>query len=403
MPSAEVQELEQWFLDRGAPNLIEGFQQRVDLQRRSRPFLLAAIVIEVVVGVADLDTAWWQNGLALAVAFAVLSAIRLARPAGRLARGELAAIVQRARAAVVSEPVAFVVLPPLLTATVGGQPLQGLEFAVANVLLLVGVYAAAGFGLVPVIRWAAGKAALQLGSAARLLARALPLLLLIQIVLFINTEMWQVADGFDGLALGVVVAMFMATGGVFLVTRLPGELDELATFTDGDAVRAFVVGTPAEGLVAEEYVDEPQELSANALTRPQRLNVSLVALFTQGMQITLVTMLVGAFFIVFGLLTITPEIMDSWLGHTGDELFSLGVLGHDLRCTAELLKISGFLAAFSGLYFTVVLVTDETYRKEFRAELLDELRQTFAVRLVYLRLLEQSVTRAPAPDPWPGP
>jgi hypothetical protein len=294
--------------------------------------------------------------------------------------------VQRARALVVSEPVAFVVVPPVLTATVGGQPLQGLEFAVANLVLLVGVYAAAGFGLVPVIRWAGGKAASQLGSAARLLARALPLLLLIQIVLFINTEMWQVADGFSGLALGVVIAMFMGTGGVFLVTRLPGELDELATFSDGDEVRSFVAGTPAEDLVDDEYVDEAEELRAIALSRPQRLNVSLVALFTQGMQITLVTLLVGSFFVVFGLLTITPEIMESWLGHRGDELFSLGLLGTELRATAELLKISAFLAAFSGLYFTVVLVTDETYRKEFRTELLDELRQTFAVRLVYLRL-----------------
>ncbi len=386
MPSAEVSELEAWFLERGAPNLIEDYRQRVDLQGRARPFLLLAIALEVVVGVGDLDTAWWQNGLAVAAAFIVLGAIRLVRPSGRFARGELAAIVHRARAVVVSEPVAFVVLPPLLTATVGGQPLQGLEFAVVNVLLLVGVYAAAGFGLVPVIRWAGGRAALQLGSAARLLARALPLLLLIQIVLFINTEMWQVADGFDGLALGVVVAMFVGTGGVFLVTRLPGELDELATFSDGDEVRSFVAGTPAERLLLEEYVDEREELQALALTRPQRLNVSLVALFTQGMQITLVTLLVGAFFIVFGLLTITPGIMDSWLGHQGDELFAFGVFGHDLRCTAELLKISGFLAAFSGLYFTVVLVTDETYRKEFRAELLDELRQTFAVRLVYLRV-----------------
>jgi hypothetical protein len=193
--------------------------------------------------------------------------------------------------------------------------------------------------------------------------------------------------------------MFMGTGGVFLVTRLPGELDELATFSDGDEVRAFVAGTPAEGLVVEEYVDEPEELEAIALTRPQRLNVSLVALFTQGMQITLVTLLVGSFFVVFGLLTITPEIIESWIGHSGDELFSFDLLGHQVRCTAELLKISAFLAAFSGLYFTVVLVTDETYRKEFRTELLDELRQTFAVRLVYLAVRRRSASAAAPASP----
>ena len=51
----------------------------------------------------------------------------------------------------------------------------------------------------------------------------------------------------------------------------------------------------------------------------------------------------------------------------------------------ELLKVSVFLAAFSGLYFTVVLVTDATYREEFFDEILAELRQSFAVRSVYLR------------------
>ena len=53
--------------------------------------------------------------------------------------------------------------------------------------------------------------------------------------------------------------------------------------------------------------------------------------------------------------------------------------------TKELLKVSIFLAAFSGLYFTVVLVTDATYREEFFDEILAELRQSFAVRSVYLR------------------
>ncbi len=77
--------------------------------------------------------------------------------------------------------------------------------------------------------------------------------------------------------------------------------------------------------------------------------------------------------------------MESWLGHDGHAVLRFGFLGRDLRLTAELLKISVFLAAFSGLYFTVVLVTDATYREEFFDEILAELRQTFAVRAVYLR------------------
>ncbi len=206
-------------------------------------------------------------------------------------------------------------------------------------------------------------------------------------MLFINTEMWQVADGFDSLTLGVVVTMFVGTGAVFLVTRLPRELDELATFGSDEEIESFVAGTPAEEL-APAFDDLPVETIP--LTRRQRLNVALVALFSQGLQITLVTILVGSFFVVFGVLTITPDVIETWIGHPGDELLSFDVFGHGFHVTAELLKLSGFLASFSGLYFTVVLVTDETYRSEFRKEILDELRQTFAVRLVYLRARERA-------------
>jgi len=59
--------------------------------------------------------------------------------------------------------------------------------------------------------------------------------------------------------------------------------------------------------------------------------------------------------------------------------------------TSELLQVAGFLTAFSGFYFTVYVLTDATYRKEFLDEVLVELRQAFAVRAVYL------AARAPAP------
>jgi hypothetical protein len=176
--------------------------------------------------------------------------------------------------------------------------------------------------------------------------------------------------------------MFLAIGVGFLLTRLPRELDRLATFADADELRGEVVDTPAAGLAAV-LVDE--DCAPEPLSRRQRGNVVLVALFSQGIQVVLVTLLLGGFFVVFGLLTITPEVIESWLGHSGDVLATFTVADREVQLTAELLKISAFLAAFSGLYFTVVLVTDATYREEFFDEILAELRQTFAVRAAYLR------------------
>jgi hypothetical protein len=61
--------------------------------------------------------------------------------------------------------------------------------------------------------------------------------------------------------------------------------------------------------------------------------------------------------------------------------------------TEELLRVAGFLATFTGLSFTVYLVTDPTYREEFRTDVASELREAFAVRAAYRWALD------PEPSP----
>jgi hypothetical protein len=53
--------------------------------------------------------------------------------------------------------------------------------------------------------------------------------------------------------------------------------------------------------------------------------------------------------------------------------------------TVELIKVAGFVAAFSALQFTVSLLSDRTYQDEFLGGLRDSLRESLAVRVVYLR------------------
>jgi hypothetical protein len=58
----------------------------------------------------------------------------------------------------------------------------------------------------------------------------------------------------------------------------------------------------------------------------------------------------------------------------------------------ELLLASkvGWVGAFSGLYFMVVLLTDATYREEFLEQVVSDVRDAFAVRAVYLAYLGQA-------------
>jgi heme A synthase len=49
-------------------------------------------------------------------------------------------------------------------------------------------------------------------------------------------------------------------------------------------------------------------------------------------------------------------------------------------------RIAGGLAAFSGFYFAVAMLTDSTYREEFLEELTDEMGSSFTAREEYLGL-----------------
>jgi len=370
----QLYEVERWFAARGTPHLMEGYSATEDVLTRMVPLLTLVAVAEAATAL-DTDSAWWQNLLVGAGGIAILLA---AWVVANLAR-DRPALSRPSRVGAV-EVITFVVAPALATYLLEADLGPALAIAGLNLGLLGSVYLVTSYGLVPLTRWALVKTARELGAVVGLIGRALPLLLLIQIVLFINTEMWQVADGFDGRFLAAAIVMFALIGITFLLTRLPRELDRLAVFASPDHLGECIAGTPAVGLVDVESCSlRPADLS-----RRQRGNVLLVALVSQGVQVVLVTLILGAFFVAFGLLTITPVVIESWIGHPADELFRFGLLGRDIRVTAELLKISAFLASFSGLYFTVVLVTDSTYREEFFDEILAELRQTFAVRAVYL-------------------
>ncbi len=371
---ARLREVERWFRRRGTPHLTEDYTATDDVFTRMVPVLTALAVVEVF-GALNAEFRWWQNLLAgvggLALLLAIWAGLNTLRHRPRLARPERVGPAEIAT---------FVLAPAIITFVISQQVGQAATLAAVNLALLGAVYLVTSYGLLPLTRWALVKIRRELGAVAGLLGRALPLLLLIQIVLFINTEMWQVADGFDGVFLGATIGLFFAIGVAFLVTRLPRELDRLATFASAEELAEQVAGTPAQGLVDLAACSlEPAGLSAR-----QRGNVLLVALFSQGLQVVLVTAILGGFFVVFGMLTVTPEVLASWIERPGDEVFALGFADRELILTAELLKVSAFLASFSGLYFTVVLVTDATYREEFFDEILAELRQTFAVRAVYL-------------------
>lgn len=318
---------EQWFISRGMPHFIADYSASRDVFTRTLPVLTLVFLFEFG-GAFKADWTWWENMLA----------------------------------------------------AVGGQLAQAAGVATANLALLGTIYLITSYGLIPLTRWAVLRVFRELGAVVGLLSRALPLLLLFATFLFINTEAWQVTSALERPFLIATVVLFVILGAGFLLTHLPGELDQLSKFDSVDQVIALCEKTPAE-------VDSEQltvtDLKAPDLTGRQRGNAALVVLVSETIQVTLVAVLIGAFFVLFGLVAIRPSVIETWVGHA-NVLWDSTIFGLHIALTKQLVKVSTFLGAFSGFYFTVYVITDSTYREQFFDEVVADIRQAFAVRTAYL-------------------
>ncbi|MBD8869088.1 hypothetical protein [Nocardioides donggukensis] len=263
----------------------------------------------------------------------------------------------------------------------------GTGLTVASQVLIVGLalYALTTLRAWAIARWAARRTLGSLGLLFPLVTRALPLLLLFITFLFINAEVWQVSATLDGSVMWLTVLMFSGIAVGFLMVRLPEELEVFDRELDPSRVVAGARGTPlgpvAEALLAEDAVDRRLETRLGGL---QKVNLVLVLLITQAVQVLLLSVSVFVFFLVFGVLAMDPSVVQSWVGHPPDPVLS----AQTARLSRELVQVSVFLAAFSGLYFTVYAVTDELYRKQFFTTIVRELERAVSARAAY-RLLKQ--------------
>ena len=351
----EVADYERQFRRAGLPLFIENYSATGDIFTRAVP-VLAFVFIAEMLGAISLDWSPLANvaaalgGLAILVgSFGVVNRLRgrrfLALP-DRVGKTELAL---------------FVLLPALLPLIFGGQVRSAIVTAAGNLLLLGVLYLVIGYGLLSTLRWGSVRLLSQLAMSVATLARAVPLLLLFALVLFMTTEMWQVASTVTPGVLFVTGAMLVAFGTLFLIAELPAE------------VRAL----------------ETQHSPSAPLSARQRLNVGLLMFTSHALQVLVVSAAMGGFFVLFGAVAIRPEVLHSWIGTNGDELIAFDVLGERAQITTQLLRVSGAIAAFSGLYYAIAVLTDATYRAQFLDRLNGELRETFERRSRYLELIRQ--------------
>jgi hypothetical protein len=344
---------ERRFRRAGLPLFIEGYSASQDIFTRAAPVLGFVFVVEML-GAIQLDWSPLANiaaalgGLAILLgSYALVNRLRNRPPLA------LPQSVGRVELAL------FVLLPAVLPLIFGGQVESAVVTAVGNLLLLLFLYLVIGYGLLSTIRWGTVRLLSQVALSVATLARAIPLLLLFALVLFMTTEMWQVTSTVSTGALLICAALLIGFGTVFLIAQLPTEVAAL----------------------------EREHSAAAPLSTRQRLNVGLLMFTSHALQVLVVSTAMGGFFVIFGALAVGPEVMRSWIGSPGDALLTFDFLGEQARVTTELLRVSGAIAAFSGLYYAIAVLTDATYREQFLTRTTDELREVFEARSAYLALL----------------
>ncbi len=370
-----VVEIEQWLIERGVPHLVDPHTDSVllDAWTRALPLLLVAYL---VLGLNALDLQNWTLAENLAAAGAVVAMLMATWVISNRLRHRRA--FTRPTQIGPPELVLFLV-GPMLPNLAFGQFRDAAETFVLGVILLALIYVWSSYGIGALLRWGVRRSGGQLTGLGPLVVRALPLLLLFTTFLFINAEVWEMAGTLDGAAYVVVVLMFFGLGASFVLTRVPGFIRAENRFDSWEEIAGFVTGTPADA------VSLPQgDTTADPLRPRQRFNIGLIVVFGQALQITLVVVAITGFFIFFGFMAITTETSLNWTG-----LDSLNIVadasfgGRTLVLSEPLIRVSVFLGAFSGMYFTVLLTTDDTYRSEFSDDIGPEIRQVLAVRCAY--------------------
>lgn len=231
-----------------------------------------------------------------------------------------------------------------------------------------------------IVTFALSRTLGSLRFIAPMASRALPLLLVFVTFLFVNAEAWEMTTNLPFGLLWVTMLLMFGLAVLFLLARLPEEVDRVDDEVDDDFIVRACVGTPLEQASREVAADpaiDPQEHAQVAGF--ERWNLILVLLVIQSVQVLLLAVTVFVFFMLFGSLVMQEDTQLSWTG--ADSIPNAPFMP---QVSLSLMKVSLFLAAFSGFYFTVSAVTDDTYRRQFFSVVESHLERAVGMRAVYL-------------------
>ena len=364
-----VRRTEQWFVQQGAPTMIEGYGFFSHVLLRMLP-TLAFIAIASLIWLVPLGAAGYGRWVLLAV---VVAATVVASTVLSLFVRRMPVFTRNRTIAVLIGyalvPVVVPVLQEAIEDTPDSDPVQ-------LALFFAGVFAATWlavtYGLAPLLKAAIRHTLQDLRNSVNLLGRALPPLLFVTLFLFFTGELWQAMNRLEWPRLSLIVALFVAITVLAAAARLRDEIGRVEHDLSPPVLSAACEGTP----LAEVTLSEPVE--ARKLTGQQVRNLLVMLALRQLVQAAVVGLALFGFFVVLGLIVVLPETAEQWIG---------GPVAHAKwlpDVPVALLRNATLFAAFGSMYFAVISMSDAEHRKQFFAPVVEQVERTLAVRAVYL-------------------
>jgi hypothetical protein len=248
------------------------------------------------------------------------------------------------------------------------------------------VYVIVGFGLIEIGMWALGRLWTQLTYLVGLVARTLPILLIIVVFLLFEPAIWQVAHAMDWTELWTVLLLLLLLAGLFVATAFQRELRPILSEPTREQLIHDAGETPAKEL-ADAGIGDP--VPVPRLTWLQGANLTLLAVVPTLLQATFVAAVVAFFLAAFATYIIPPEVLSGWLGEPASVIVAIELLGEARVATAEMAVVCALLGGLVGLYFSGLAISDPAYRSERFERDVAGVRSLLAARALYLGALRR--------------
>jgi hypothetical protein len=373
---------ERWFVRRGVPTMIEGYGFVAHVLPRMLP-ALALVAVASLAWLVPLRSAGSARWILLGAV--VMATVAVWMIVGVFVRRRL----RSSAGATIAILAAYALMPiavPLLQLAVDGAvtpPADGAVGVLGFVLFFAAIFAgtllATTYGLGALLRRAVRHTIYDLRNSVHLLGRALPALLFVTMFLFFTGELWQAMNRLNWERVTLVVALFAAVTILAAAARLRDEIGRVEQDLSPSRLAAACAGTPLADVPIDAIVPDGP-LAPVPLNGRQSRNLLLMLATRQLVQAAVVGLALFVFFLILGVLVVTPETAEQWIGappaHAA--LFP-GV-------PVALLRNATLFAGFGSMYFAVTSMSDADHRRQFFAPIIDEVEHALAVRAVYLAL-----------------